>query len=44
MRHADIRTTTSYRDVATNEESDAMAKITALDLGKLTKQHATTRA
>lgn len=44
MRHADIRTTMSYGDVVTNEESDALAKITALTLGKLTQQHATARA
>jgi integrase len=43
MRHADIRTTMGYGDVVTNQESDALAKITALTLGKLDEQHATAR-
>jgi hypothetical protein len=32
MRHADIRTTISYGDVITNQETDALAKITAMTL------------
>jgi integrase len=44
MRHADIRTTMDYRDVITNQESDALAKITALTLGKSDQQHATARS
>jgi integrase len=43
MRHADIRTTMSYGDVVTNQESDALAKITAMTLGTVDKQHATAR-
>jgi integrase len=43
MRRADIRTTMSYDDIVTNQESDALAKITAMTLGTVDKQHATAR-
>jgi integrase len=43
MRHVDIRTTMSYGDVVTNQESVALAKITAMTLGKGDKQHRTAR-
>jgi hypothetical protein len=33
----------SYGDVVTNQESDALAKITAMTLGAVDKQHATAR-
>ena len=41
MRHADIRTTMSYGDVVTNQESEALAKVAALTLAQ---QHATARS
>jgi len=40
MRHTDIRTTLSYGDVVTLQESEALAQISALTLGK---QHAIAR-
>ena len=41
MRHADIRTTVSFGDVVTNQESEALAKIAALTLAQ---HHATARS
>lgn len=43
MRHADIRTTMSYGDIITNQESEALAKISALTLGEVGEQHAMAR-
>lgn len=43
MRHADISMTLKYGDSVDERESDALAKITALTLGDLGKQHATAR-
>jgi integrase len=45
MRHADLGTTMKYGgDIVTDQESDALAKITAMTLPKLGKQHAAARS